>query len=1504
MDRRLVFQVHHVELDTGNFDEAAFVYCRSQRPHGRIFRALDNPNCIDIIKRGNTALLECDSCKLIKQRINYATNHPREPKFYQPFSRWQSLHVLRVFGRTLESESISVEVHGIRPYFYMRPRGDANHFDTLIPIIRGSRDTFRGRSKNYCELIASALLQALLKDEKNPEKLDNGSFPGDNVLAVHCVLRKSFFRYSADECLFLRVSCRNSFIASRAIRILATTPCVERTTWNIYGLYHHLFRPSAASGNSGWADATLKLNIPQYVWIAQFLHDAHIRGMDWIKLNSPRIRKKKRCSTDLEVVTLLHSLPLKPVSGRKEKIIGSQEDKIVRTNLDRMIRLSMPSDTPSSYCERDAESYNSCSPLTFTHAVRACSNAFDMTLHFSHQTRTEHARFPRCDVSRRYKCESAQTQLHSAFNHSIFSSGSRKSKEKFRMYEKVQKKKLLQHALSPKYESSIRGSPTNERHDLPLCLTRLLFIECLADGEKGIVACHIRIGDKARGIESSRNLSNAIEKVIVYSNIPNAGTTKRMNCQIEIFQSEASLILHICQIIFQYDPDFIISWDHDRLGLNLIKQRYFLLTRKTLNVGRYQKFGGSWLGKNNYGLDRGYSGDLMQSRSANTRHIVHEKDTFLGAFSETCTNEDFKKSNIDADIVPDVGATESTISVQNPMRNVCVDNGRIILNLWQVYRNDHGPDRLSKDTEKARQTVQTLNAATWYLFGHRMPEFPPQIFAKYLLKSGFTETDTSIRQKDIDSCNLIIDLIQRHLCHRHQLLYQIIEQKWGLIENISFQCLLYGTLFSDALSRGSQFRVESVLSRDIDTQGLLYPSVQGSLLNNAREKADEFHFEHRQPGAIPLVLEPKKGFYTDPVVVLDFRALYPSIMVAYNLCYSTSIKQAESIFAEFPDKDKPFVAPNGEVFVPHPVHAGCFPSMLRRILAYRIKANAIKRKVSEKTENRLYEKLDRFQRGLKNLANVSYGYTSAYYSGRLPCVELADAIVTLGRLILERTIQYVGSQCDRWKKDIGVSDVEVVYGDTDSLFVHVQGSRKKANEIAKCIVSWVGETFPSPIALKIEKIFHPCFLLESKRYTGNAFYTSHIGRRNSQEEFEYKWEAKGLECVRRDYNVITEIILRESIKKWFHCPDSGSMSRYLTEWFEMVLSNEVSPVEFLLYPEMKARKFDLRLEPGIGDFRLRSVTENDSRGNANSHELRVYQSGRKPSAPIPENLYRDGGPRPNERHRDAFLGGPRRARSVNKSNLPVVVSASQSFKLKFPSLDRERVPYLIQLLPIAEKERKTIKGPNQFPLPIVSRPLYEKVIHPIVLWKRNTHGKNQSTYPRELHLDVVHYLKHKIAPPLQRVFKHTPVDVYSCIKLAKSSGTGQEAMKRWEQFNQETELKAMSKKDVCKVCKKTILFDCSSDQPRPMTNICNACFLVEQRYAVKSSIAILQSSTDELYKLHVHCKKCMSMENYDIPFELPLSCTNFECSKYYERASVYAKCNQAKSDMKNACNLL
>lgn len=70
------------------------------------------------------------------------------------------------------------------------------------------------------------------------------------------------------------------------------------------------------------------------------------------------------------------------------------------------------------------------------------------------------------------------------------------------------------------------------------------------------------------------------------------------------------------------------------------------------------------------------------------------------------------------------------------------------------------------------------------------------------------------------------------------------------------------------------------------------------------------------------------------------------------------------------------------------------------------------------------------QLALKLIANVTYGYTAAGFSGRMPCAELADSIVQCGRRTLEKAISFVNSN-DKLK-------AKVIYGDTDRYIVKLK----------------------------------------------------------------------------------------------------------------------------------------------------------------------------------------------------------------------------------------------------------------------------------------------------------------------------------------------------------------------------------------------------------------------------------------------------------------------------------
>lgn len=139
-------------------------------------------------------------------------------------------------------------------------------------------------------------------------------------------------------------------------------------------------------------------------------------------------------------------------------------------------------------------------------------------------------------------------------------------------------------------------------------------------------------------------------------------------------------------------------------------------------------------------------------------------------------------------------------------------------------------------------------------------------------------------------------------------------------------------------------------------------------------------------------------------------------------------------------KDLLHISPCGAVFVKATVREGVLPRMLREILDTRL---MVKQSMKlHKTDNLLQRVLHSRQLGLKLMANVTYGYTAANFSGRMPCVEVGDSVVSKGRETLERAIKMVESTT-KW-------GCKVVYGDTDSLFVLCPGMRDTTEKERQC----------------------------------------------------------------------------------------------------------------------------------------------------------------------------------------------------------------------------------------------------------------------------------------------------------------------------------------------------------------------------------------------------------------------------------------------------------------------
>ncbi|KAJ6157522.1 hypothetical protein N7470_005114 [Penicillium chermesinum] len=433
--------------------------------------------------------------------------------------------------------------------------------------------------------------------------------------------------------------------------------------------------------------------------------------------------------------------------------------------------------------------------------------------------------------------------------------------------------------------------------------------------------------------------------------------------------------------------------------------------------------------------------------------------------------------------------------------------GRHMINIWRAMQSE------------LNLLQYTMENVVFHLLHRRIPHYSHKDLTKWH-KSG---TPRNLHR-----------LIE-YYSSRVQMNLEIIEAN-ELIPRTSEQARLLGIDFAAVYYRGSQFKVESLMFRIAKPENFLLvsPSRRQVGQQNALE-------------CLPLVMEPQSDFYTSPLIVLDFQSLYPSVMIAYNYCYSTFLGRAAELL-----KDKINIAPNGMMYAKQEVRQSLLAKMLTEILETRVMVKAGMK--ADKDDKILQRLLNNRQLALKLIANVTYGYTSASFSGRMPCSEIADSIVQSGRETLEKAIALIHS-IDRW-------GAEVVYGDTDSLFVYLKGrTRDQAFDIGEEIAQAVTEMNPRPVKLKFEKVYHPCVLLAKKRYVGFKY------EHRSQKEPVF--DAKGIETVRRDGTPAEQKIEEKALKLLFRTADLSQVKSYFQRQCNKIMQGRVSIQDFCFAREVR-----------------------------------------------------------------------------------------------------------------------------------------------------------------------------------------------------------------------------------------------------------------------------------------------------------------------------------------------
>lgn len=355
--------------------------------------------------------------------------------------------------------------------------------------------------------------------------------------------------------------------------------------------------------------------------------------------------------------------------------------------------------------------------------------------------------------------------------------------------------------------------------------------------------------------------------------------------------------------------------------------------------------------------------------------------------------------------------------------------------------------------------------------------------------------------------------------------------------------------------------------------------------------------EHKR---VPLyegatVLPPKVGFYRRPVSTLDFASLYPSIMRAHNMCYSTEVyDDSPQVAAE-----QVTVCPTGDRFVKADVRKGILPLILDALIAARADA---KRRMAAAGTPEEREIWNSTQLAYKVVCNSVYGATGAT-TGKLPRFSIARSVTAFGRQMIELTRDTILRHYTRANGH--VADAQVIYGDTDSVMVLFGvESVGEAIRLGHEAVGVVNALFIKPISLEFEKVYLPYDLRAKKQYIGGYW---------TRAERPDRIDAKGIAQVRRDRCMLVKVLCTMLSQYIYMREDYGGamrlaeevltdLARGRTDLSKLIITKSVSrpPEQYVnrqahieLMKRMQAR--DPETAPRMGD-RMPYVMVQGARG--------------------------------------------------------------------------------------------------------------------------------------------------------------------------------------------------------------------------------------------------------------------------------------------------------------------
>lgn len=265
-------------------------------------------------------------------------------------------------------------------------------------------------------------------------------------------------------------------------------------------------------------------------------------------------------------------------------------------------------------------------------------------------------------------------------------------------------------------------------------------------------------------------------------------------------------------------------------------------------------------------------------------------------------------------------------------------------------------------------------------------------------------------------------------CVRDTILPQMLIDHFNIFQaQVSMANVCY-VPFNYLIYRGQQIKVFSQICKFTSPKGYLVPTLKSET---------ETESEESFTGA--TVLEPIKGLYQEPIAVLDFASLYPSIIRAHNLCYSSIVLDKKYLGLQ----GYSYETFNGVTFVQN------VPGVLPEILAKMALCRKSEKALMKQTEGLQKSIHDMNQNAYKISMNSLYGFLAA---NMLKCKDIASTVTFVGRNMINKTTEYVESTYSGAKTqvvygDSVTADTPILVKNHDTVFIKRIDSLYKGNEI-------------------------------------------------------------------------------------------------------------------------------------------------------------------------------------------------------------------------------------------------------------------------------------------------------------------------------------------------------------------------------------------------------------------------------------------------------------------------